>query len=40
MHAGLEVNLSTPNAPLGTTSTAEREQDELSERLARLRNEL
>lgn len=35
---GLELDDQMSNAPLGTTSTAEREQDELTERLARLRN--
>jgi len=34
---GLEVDLSMANAPVGT-HTAEKEQDELSERLAKLRN--
>lgn len=36
---GLEFSVSAPTAPMGTTSMAEREQDELSQRLARLRNE-
>jgi len=35
---GLEVDLSMANAPVGSHSTAEKEQDELSERLAKLRN--
>ena len=36
---GLELDLSTPNAPTVSTSSAEKEQDELSERLAKLRNQ-
>ena len=36
--SGLEVDLSMANAPVGSHSTAEKEQDELSERLAKLRN--
>jgi len=35
---GLEVDLSMANAPVGTHTAAEKEQDELSERLAKLRN--
>jgi len=37
--AGLELDEQMANAPLGTTSKAEQEQDELTERLARLRNQ-
>jgi len=35
---GLEVDLSMGNVPQGSVSSAEREQDELSQRLAKLRN--
>ena len=37
--SGLEAKLGMSNAPMGTTSAAERDQDELTQRLARLRNE-
>jgi len=34
----LELNMGMSSAPIGTTSMAERDQDELTERLAQLRN--
>eukprot|EP00160_Parvularia_atlantis_P012717 Unigene2582_Nuclearia_a/m.7973 Unigene2582_Nuclearia_a/g.7973 ORF Unigene2582_Nuclearia_a/g.7973 Unigene2582_Nuclearia_a/m.7973 type:complete len:227 (+) Unigene2582_Nuclearia_a:129-809(+) len=37
--AGLDFDKQVANAPFGTTSKAEQEQDDLTQRLARLRNE-